>query len=112
LTAERVKFGVCVLLCTSNHRKAHGLDDLHCSRRSWNEERLEKLAKNTGRSRSYLAAEALNEYPDVNEWQVEGIRNAIASLDKGEGVAHAEVKRMIKTWERSGARRPRKRSRA
>ena len=31
--------------------------------------RLEKLAKSTGRSRSFLAAEAINEYLDLNEWQ-------------------------------------------
>ena len=34
--------------------------------------RLEKLAKSTGRSRSFLAAEAINEYLDLNEWQVAG----------------------------------------
>jgi RHH-type transcriptional regulator, rel operon repressor / antitoxin RelB len=32
--------------------------------------RLDKLAKSTGRSRSFLAAEAIREYLDVNEWQV------------------------------------------
>ena len=32
--------------------------------------RLEKLAKNTGRSRSFLAAEAISAYLDTNEWQV------------------------------------------
>jgi RHH-type rel operon transcriptional repressor/antitoxin RelB len=42
--------------------------------------RLEKLAKSTGRSRSFLAAEAINDYLDVNEWQVAGIKQAIASL--------------------------------
>src|ERR1700732_4774713 len=31
--------------------------------------RLEKLAKSTGRTRSFLAAEALNDYLDLNEWQ-------------------------------------------
>lgn len=35
--------------------------------------RLEKLAKSTGRSRSFLAAEAINEYLDLNECQVAGI---------------------------------------
>jgi predicted transcriptional regulator len=35
--------------------------------------RLEKLAKNTGRSRSFLAAEAISAYLDTNEWQVAGI---------------------------------------
>jgi RHH-type rel operon transcriptional repressor/antitoxin RelB len=54
--------------------------------------RLEKLAKSTGRSRSFLAAEAINEYLDVNEWQVAGIKKAIASLDRGESVPHAEIK--------------------
>jgi hypothetical protein len=36
--------------------------------------RLEKLAKSTGRTRSFLAAEALSEYLDANEWQVAGRR--------------------------------------
>jgi predicted transcriptional regulator len=60
--------------------------------------RLERLAKNTGRSRSFLAAEAINEYLDVNEWQVAGIRQAIASLDRGEGVPHQQVKDWITSW--------------
>ena len=47
--------------------------------------RLEKLAKSTGRSRSFLAAEAINEYLDLNEWQVAGIQKAVASPDRGEG---------------------------
>jgi predicted transcriptional regulator len=62
--------------------------------------RLEKLAKSTGRSRSFLAAEALNEYLDVNEWQVAGIKQATASLDRGEGVRHDDVKAWVKSWGR------------
>jgi RHH-type transcriptional regulator, rel operon repressor / antitoxin RelB len=31
--------------------------------------RLQQLAKITGRSRAYLAAEAIEEYLDINEWQ-------------------------------------------
>ena len=60
--------------------------------------RLEKLAKNTGRSRSFLAAEAINEYLDVNEWQVAGVKQAIASLDRGEGVSQAQVKDWVMSW--------------
>jgi RHH-type transcriptional regulator, rel operon repressor / antitoxin RelB len=60
--------------------------------------RLERLAKSTGRSRSFLAAEALSEYLDVNEWQVAGIRRAMASLDRGEGVPHEQVKQWVKSW--------------
>ena len=60
--------------------------------------RLEKLAKNTGRSRSFLAAEAISDYLDINEWQVAGIKQAMASLDRGEGVAHQQVKQWVESW--------------
>jgi predicted transcriptional regulator len=71
--------------------------------------RLEKLAKSTGRSRSFLAAEALSEYLDVNEWQVAGVRKALASLDGGGSVPHEQVKAWVNSWdgkrERSAPRR-------
>ena len=67
-------------------------------------ERLERLAKSTGRSRSFLAAEAIYQYLEVNEWQVAGIKQAIASLDCGEGVAHEQVKDWVTSW---GSRRER-----
>ena len=61
--------------------------------------RLERLAKNTGRSRSFLAAEAINEYLEINEWQVAGIKRAIASLDRGEGIPHESVKDWVASWD-------------
>jgi RHH-type rel operon transcriptional repressor/antitoxin RelB len=60
--------------------------------------RLERLAKSTGRSRSFLAAEAINGYLEVNEWQVTGIKRAIASLDRGEGIPHDVVKDWVASW--------------
>jgi RHH-type rel operon transcriptional repressor/antitoxin RelB len=60
--------------------------------------RLERLAKSTGRSRSFLAAEAISGYLEVNEWQVTGIKRAIASLDRGEGVSHDLVKDWVSSW--------------
>jgi len=60
--------------------------------------RLERLAKNTGRTRSFLAAEAINEYLEINEWQVAGVKRAIASLDRGEGIAHDSVKDWVASW--------------
>ena len=47
--------------------------------------RLEKLVKSTGRSRSFLAAEAISEYVDLNEWQVAGNQKAMVSLIAGRG---------------------------
>ena len=61
--------------------------------------RLQQLAKSTGRSRAFLAAEAIEEYLDINEWQVTGILGAIAALDGGEGIAHQHVKEWVATWE-------------
>lgn len=71
--------------------------------------RLEKPAKSTGRSRSFLAAEALSEYLDVNERQVAGVRKAMASLDRGGSVPHEQVKACVNSWggkrERSAPKR-------
>jgi RHH-type rel operon transcriptional repressor/antitoxin RelB len=66
--------------------------------------RLENLAKSTGRSRSFLAAEALSEYLDVNEWQVAGVKKAMVSLDRGEGATHEQVKTWVKSWGRKRER--------
>ena len=72
--------------------------------------RLEKLAKSTGRSRSFLAAEAINEYLDLNEWQVSGIQTAVASLDRGKGVPHKRVKEWVNSWDSKKERPAPKRS--
>jgi len=63
--------------------------------------RLEKLAKSTGRSRSFLAAEAIGEFVDVNEWQIAGIKQAMVALDRGEGVAHEQISTWVRSWGRA-----------
>jgi RHH-type transcriptional regulator, rel operon repressor / antitoxin RelB len=67
--------------------------------------RLERLAKSTGRGRSFLAAEAIGEYLDINEWQVAGIKRAMDSLDRSHGVPHGSVKDWVASWE-SNAEKP------
>jgi RHH-type transcriptional regulator, rel operon repressor / antitoxin RelB len=67
--------------------------------------RLQKLAKSTGRSRAFLAAEAIVAYLDTNEWQVAGINKALTSLDRGKGVAHARVSEWVSSWETRRERR-------
>lgn len=59
--------------------------------------KLERLARSTKRSRNFLAAEAIAEYVDVNEWQIAGIEKALKDLDAGKGIAHERVK----NWARS-----------
>jgi len=79
-------------------RPKHAIDNVHRARRNRGQETPGKLAKSTGRSRSFLAAEALDQYLDVNEWQVAGVKQAMTSLDRGEGVTHKDVKDWVKSW--------------
>lgn len=48
--------------------------------------RLESLAKSTERSKAYLAGKALEEYLNVQEWQIESIREAVAAADSPSAV--------------------------
>ena len=59
--------------------------------------KLERLARSTKRSRNFLAAEAITEYVEVNDWQIAGIEESLKKLDAGRGVPHGEVK----AWGRS-----------
>lgn len=72
--------------------------------------RLERLAKSTGRSRSFLAAAAIDEYLELNEWQVAGIQKAVVSLDRGEGIPNDLVKAWVNSWGRKKERQTPKRS--
>ena len=45
--------------------------------------KLERLAQSTRRSKSYLAAEAIAEYVDLNAWQIEETRKAVEKADRG-----------------------------
>ncbi len=60
-------------------------------------DRLANLAKSMKRSQSFLAAEAIEEFVAVHEWQIAGIHDALASLDRGEGIAHEDVKAWVET---------------
>jgi len=59
---------------------------------------LEKLARSTRRTRSFLAAEAIRDYVKLNEWQVGEIEKAIREADRGEFASDKVVKRVFKKW--------------
>lgn len=65
--------------------------------------RLEVLANATKRSKSYVIEEALEMYLDVNEWQIEGISQALTEADNpnADFVDHDEV---LAKWEAKVAR--------
>ena len=66
--------------------------------------KLDRLAESTQRSRAFLAAEAIREYVDVNEWQVEEIKKGIAEADAGDFASDEEVAKTIARLTRRRAR--------
>ena len=53
--------------------------------------RLEALARSTKRSKSFLAAEAIAAYVEINEWQIGEIEAGIAELDSGEALSEKQA---------------------
>ena len=60
--------------------------------------KLDKLAKATDRSRSFLIAEAVREYVALNEWQIEEIKKGLREADAGEFATAEEMEETISKW--------------
>jgi predicted transcriptional regulator len=60
--------------------------------------RLDKLSAVTHRSKSFLAAEAVREFVELNEWQIEEIANAIKEADAEDFSSTEEVRAFFKKW--------------
>lgn len=54
--------------------------------------RLDKLAKATARSRAALAAEAVRQYVELNEWQIAAIEEGVREADASHFIDHARLK--------------------
>ena len=66
-------------------------------------ERLENLAQATSRSKSFLAAQAIEEFLALQEWQVAAIKEGIDAADRGELVSHDEAVAELSRWGKSHA---------
>ena len=55
--------------------------------------KLEKLAKETNRTKSFLAIEAIEEYCELQSWQIEAIKEGIKAADEGHVVSHEEIEK-------------------
>jgi predicted transcriptional regulator len=62
--------------------------------------RLDRLSKSMNRSRSFVAAQAIQDYVALNEWQVGEIKKAIAAADRGEFASEEQVEKSLKRWTR------------
>lgn len=61
-------------------------------------EQLNHLAEATHRSKSWLAAEALNRYLELNAWQVAEIQNGLQEAERKEFATAEEVEAAFAKW--------------
>ncbi|AOO79801.1 Predicted transcriptional regulator [Bosea sp. OK403] len=53
--------------------------------------KLDALAADTDRSRSWIAAKAIESYVELNAWQIAKIKEGIAQADRGEFATEEEL---------------------
>jgi RHH-type transcriptional regulator, rel operon repressor / antitoxin RelB len=58
--------------------------------------KLDKLASATQRSRSFIAAEAIREFVELNEWQIEDTKRAVQEADAGDFLTEEELNRRVR----------------
>ncbi|OGI23229.1 MAG: hypothetical protein A2287_07780 [Candidatus Melainabacteria bacterium RIFOXYA12_FULL_32_12] len=63
-------------------------------------DKLEKLAQSTGRTKTFLALEAIEEYLDTQSWQIEAIQEGIEQADQEKFSSHENIK---EKWEQKRA---------
>ena len=60
--------------------------------------RLDKLAAATHRSKSFLASEAVREFIESNEWQIQEIKSALKEADDGDFATQEEEAAVFNKW--------------
>jgi predicted transcriptional regulator len=58
--------------------------------------KLDRLSKSMNRSRSFVAAQAIQEYVSVNEWQINEIKKGLAEADAGDFATEEEMQQTIR----------------
>ena len=68
--------------------------------------RLDALAKRSRRSKSFLAAEAIASYVDVESWQLDETAAGLDDLEQGRTVDHDAVADWLRSWGGLDERKP------
>lgn len=53
--------------------------------------KLDALAADTDRSRNWIATKAIQDYVELNAWQIQRIKEGVAEADRGAFASDAEV---------------------
>jgi predicted transcriptional regulator len=63
--------------------------------------RLDRLADSTHRSKSFLAAEAVRAFVELNEWQIQETHAALQEADAGDFAKPSEVRKILRKWHKA-----------
>ena len=66
-------------------------------------DQLEALAGATGRSKSWIAFEAIKQYIELESWQIGEIKAAIKEANAGDFATETEVDAVKKKWRSNAA---------
>ena len=61
-------------------------------------QQLDQLSKATNRSKSFLAVEALRDFVEINQWQIQEITDALKEADDGNFASNEEVNKVFSKW--------------
>lgn len=61
-------------------------------------EQLSQLAESTGRTKSYLAIQAIQDFVDREAWQISEIKNAMAEAEAGDFATDEEMAALDAKW--------------
>lgn len=67
--------------------------------------KLDALAKSSRRSKSFLAAEAIEAFVAAESWQLGEIEAGIKDLDAHRTVDHQDVRGWLQSWGKKGERK-------
>ena len=63
-------------------------------------EKLDELARDTNRTKAYLAGEAIAEFVERNAWQVAHVKAALEDANSGSpGIPHEDIERWMDSWD-------------
>jgi RHH-type transcriptional regulator, rel operon repressor / antitoxin RelB len=61
-------------------------------------DRLSRLAEATGRTKSFIASQAILDYLALQEWQITAIQEGVAAADRGELEEHDQALKILNGW--------------
>lgn len=61
-------------------------------------DQMDVLAEVTGRTRSWIASEAIKQYLDIESWQISELKNALAEADAGDFASDEELEQLMRKW--------------